>query len=541
MSDLVICCDGTWQDATDRSNVVRLYEALDLPPNRRKYVEGVGTGWLLDRLRGGVAGVGIDRDLLAGYRFLVDEFRPDDHIAVFGFSRGAYLARSLAGMVGTVGIVDRAALGGEALEAAVAAAYGRYKAHKADVRAARRAGQEASRGPVTDDALPLVYDPRSPDVPVAFVGVWDTVGALGIPSYLGIPDLLGSRERYEFLDVVLDRRIPHARHAVSLDEMRGPFRPTLWDESAAGAGQDIVQTWFPGDHCDVGGGHADRGLSDGALWWMIEQARAAIELPIADPAVRPDPVDGTLHGLGQGPFGAFGAVVEAATQPRPRATPLVDHTRPLPRRVADSAYERQRARAGRPAGQQYRPTRTLGVGDAVEVVVEAHRSWNATGLYLEPGTYHFTAAGRWGTPLGGGGPRGAARWPIVGDGFGRVVDLVEQGLRQVLDNPEAELVGARREAHEPLMALVGLVANEVTDAEGQVVVTPTGARLEDQKFVIGDDRQQAVDRAGYLWAYGNDAWGSYGNNHGQVVLTVRRLDDQPAPEPAAGERAGARR
>ncbi|WP_433786779.1 DUF2235 domain-containing protein [Actinomycetospora sp. CA-101289] len=521
MRDLVVCCDGTWQDATDRSNVIELYKRLDVDPTQKKYLAGVGTGGLIDHLRGGIVGWGIDRDLLEGYRFLVEQYRPDDSISLFGFSRGAYLARSLAGMVGRIGIVDRTALDGEALEAAVAAAYGRYKTHKAELRAARRTGRDAPPEPAADDVLPLAYDPRSPDVPVVFLGVWDTVGALGIPSYLGLPDLLGSRDRYEFLDVVLDPRIPDARHAVSLDEMRGPFRPTLWDQSAAGIGQDITQTWFPGDHCDVGGGHGDdSGLSDGALEWMIEQAHAAVGLPFTPEVIKPDPINGTLHGMWRGPLGAL---AEAAMQPRPRATPPVDAARRLPHLVHASAYARQQATAAAPREKVYRPTRTMGVGETAEVVVEADQSWSATGLYLEPGTYRFTATGRWGTPLGGGGPSGAAAWPVLGDGFARVVDLVEQGLRQVVRNPDAELVGARREADAPLMALVGLVANELTDSKGDVVVTQDGERLNDEKFVIGDSMQRTVTRAGYLWAYGNDAWGSYGNNHGQVDLAVQRL------------------
>jgi hypothetical protein len=495
MRDLVVCCDGTWQDATDRSNVIELYERLDLDSAQKKYVAGVGTGGLIDHVRGGIVGWGIDRDLLEGYRFLVEQYRADDRISLFGFSRGAYLARSLAGMIGRIGIVDRTALEGEALEAAVAAAYGRYKTHKAELKASRRTGRNAPPEPAADDVLPLAYDPRSPDIPVLFLGVWDTVGALGIPSHLGLPDLLGSRDRYEFLDVVLDPRIPYARHAVSLDEMRGPFRPTLWDQSAAGVGQDIAQMWFPGDHCDVGGGHDDDSrLSD----------------------------------------------AEAAMQPRPRATPPVDASRPLPHLVHASAYARQQATAAAPREEVYRPTRTLGVGETAEVVVEADQSWNATGLYLEPGTYRFTATGRWGTPLGGGGPAGAAAWPVLGDGFARVVDLVEQGLRQVVRNPEAELIGARREADAPLMALVGLVANEVTDSRGDVVVTQDGERLSDEKFVIGDAVQWTVTRAGYLWAYGNDAWGSYGNNRGQVDLAVQRLQKHPPTDPAVAEPAGNR-
>lgn len=136
--------------------------------------------------------------------------------------------------------------------------------------------------------------------------------------------------------------------------------------------------------------------------------------------------------------------------PRPRATPPVDVTRPLPHLVHASAYARQQATATAPPEKVYRPTRTLGVDETAVVGVEADRSWNTTGLYLEPGTHRFTGTGRWGTPLGGGGPSGAAPWPVLSDGFTRVVDLVEQGLRQVVRNPQAELVGARREADAPL-------------------------------------------------------------------------------------------
>ncbi|GAA4901946.1 putative alpha/beta hydrolase family protein DUF2235 [Actinomycetospora succinea] len=510
MPDLVVCCDGTWQDRADHTNVVGLFDRLDLPADRKTYVRGVGNGGVVDQVRGGLTGWGLDRDLRAGYRFLVETFRPGDRISVFGFSRGAYLARSLAGMVGAVGIVDRTDLGATALEAAVAAAHGRYETHKAEGRADRRAGR-IRRGSAVDDAVPLAYDPRSPDIPVVFVGVWDTVGALGIPRHLALPDPFGSRRRYEFLDVVLDPRIPHARHAVSLDEMRGPFRPTLWGDAAEG--QDVAQVWFPGDHRDVGGGHPDdRRLSDGPLGWMIEEARTAVGLRFTGAPFDPDPVNGTLHEMPDGPLGAL---EEIAFQPRPRAAPPVEADRRLPA-VDASAYTRQLAFADDPPDLRYRPTRRLAPGEDVPVRLAADRSWNATGLYLEPGTYRFTADGRWGTPLGGGGPAGAARWPLVGDGVGRVVGLAEGALRLVTGNPDADLVGARRRADVPLMALVGLVANEVTDDAGEVVAP-------DEEFVVGDALDRRVQRAGHLWAYGNDAWGSYGNNQGTVVLTVHRL------------------
>jgi hypothetical protein len=520
--NLVVCCDGTWQDATARSNVSRLHDLL-IPPAVRHYVPGVGTGGgLANKLRGGLTAVGLTDALLNGYRFVVDEYQPGDQISLFGFSRGAYTARSLAGMIGRVGIVDRTNLHGHALTAAVRRAGARYEALRAERKAGRDSGPEAPvaapRG--DDDELPLAYDPASPDIPVAFIGVWDTVGALGIPSYVGVPDLLRSRERYEFLDVVLDRRIPHARHAVSLDEMRGPFRPTLWEEPPADPTQDIKQVWFPGDHCDVGGGHVDSRLSEGALRWMIDEAEAAVGLPfqtVGRGAIAPDPVDGTLHGMKQG---VWGAVVEAAFQPRPRATPLVDPDRRLPNVVDASAYQRQQAT--RHDEEPYRPSRTLQPGDATDVVVEATKGWNVTGIYCERGRYRFAAAGQWSTSFGRSGPEGITPWPVVGDAFGNVVNLVERGLRFALANPEAELAGARREATQPLMVLVGLVANEVTDARGRIA-GQDGHPQADQKLIIGAGGEAHVERPGYLWAYANDAWGTYGTNRGRVTLTVTRL------------------
>ena len=414
MRNLVVCCDGTWQAARNRTNVWRLFELLDLPDEQKVYVEGVGTGGLLNRLEGALTAAGLERTLLQGYRFLVDRYQAGDRISLFGFSRGAYTARSLAGMIGRVGIVDRTGLDDGQRDAAVRRAYERYRALRAELRDqrsdGRRTGPEMVVAPGSDE-LPLVYHPDSPDIPVAFIGVWDTVGALGIPSYIGVPDLFGTRKRYEFLNVVLDPRIPHARHAVALDEMRGPFRPTLWKhEPGAAPTQDIEQVWFPGDHQDVGGGRTDTRLSDGTLQWMVVEASAAVGLPFRPEGVAaldPDPAPGAVHGMPQG--GPVGAAFEVAFQPRPRAVPLVDPDRPLPE-VAPPAHELQKRTQHLPPAQQYRPSRTLQPGEHGQTTVEASRGWNATDLWLEADVrYAFAAEGEWSTPFGHSGPAGIAR------------------------------------------------------------------------------------------------------------------------------------
>ena len=129
-----------------------------------------------------------------------------------------------------------------------------------------------------------------------FIGVWDTVGALGIPEYLGWLNILDPIHRYDFHDVTLNPHIRHGRHAVAMDERRRPYMPALWSEPYA-SGQDVKQVWFPGSHKDVGGGHLRMGLSDGALLWMIEEARDAVGLgfnPATVEQTQADPLD-ILH------------------------------------------------------------------------------------------------------------------------------------------------------------------------------------------------------------------------------------------------------
>jgi hypothetical protein len=493
-----VCCDGTWLDVAQDSNVARLHRALVPAPADPAplYVKGVGVSRNpVDILEGGLTGAGLSRTVRDGYRWLVQQFRAGDRIAVFGFSRGAYTARSLAGMIGRVGLIDGSGLGPAELDAAVDRAYRRYRDLKT-----------GPLDPSWDTGLRFAYRAGAPDMPVDFVGVWDTVGALGIPAYVGIPDLTGSRERYQFLDVVLDRHIRHGRHAVAVDEMRGPFRPTLWRDVAPA--QDVRQVWFPGDHSDVGGGQRDTGLSDVALDWMMREASAAIGLAFDRGRIEgfcPDP-RGTLHGEWSG---LSGAVLEVVMQPRPRAIPRIDADLPEPD-VDPSAYARQRTTG-------YRRTRTLSSpGDVATVPVPAERAWTATGLYLEPGTYRFAAAGRWSSAGGACGPEGETSGRhLVGSVSSRLIGVVQAALRRLLHNPQADVVGARREPTRPWMSLVALVADERTDAAGHTT-TP------DEKIAVGAGTTHTVRRRGYLYAYPNDSFGFYGNNGGAVALTVTR-------------------
>lgn len=500
MGRLIVCCDGTWQSVAQHSNVSRLYRAIVLGGDAQAhYIPGVGVSANpLVRIEGGATGAGLSASILDGYRWLVEHYQQGDRVAVFGFSRGAYTARSLAGMIGRVGLVDGSGLSASGTYSAVHAAYSAYR----------------DRVPLA--GYPLAYHPGGPDIPVDFVGVWDTVGALGIPSYAGVPDVLLVRKRYEFLDVTLNPRIRHARHAVSLDELRGPFRPTLWADPAPG--QDMRQVWFPGDHCDVGGGNPDKRQSDIALDWMMREATKAVGIGFDRKRIGdfdPD-IAGSLH---SGPTGLLGAAWEVAFQPRPRTIPRIDPSAPDPD-IDACVYDRQRERG-------YRPTTALtAAGDTGTATIGASAGWTSTGLWLEPGTYHLTAAGRWQSGLEEAGPDGdASKWHLSGELFREVVGLSQALLREVAGNPDAALLGARREPSVPWMALIGVVANEHTDPH-KLDANHKPQLVPAQCVLIGDKSTLTVPHGcgGYLYAFPNDAWGCYGNNEGSVELVVTRGD-----------------
>ena len=267
MKSLVICCDGTWNRAdstTDAeqhnaTNVLRFAyltakRDADGNPQILFYDQGVGTGNRVDRLTGGAFGRGLDDNIFDAYRFLIANYEEGDRIYLVGFSRGAFTARSLAGLIRTCGILKR-----EAVDHYVEALR-RYREREGDpdseeLRAIRSGCSIAGDG----------------KVPIHFIGVWDTVGSLGIPLR-GLRGL--TRRRYRFHDTELSGSVAHAYHALAIDERRAPFEPMLWSSEPKGK-QVLEQVWFAGVHSDVGGGYQERGNSDVSLGWMLEKAEAA--------------------------------------------------------------------------------------------------------------------------------------------------------------------------------------------------------------------------------------------------------------------------
>ena len=263
---LVVCADGTWNRVENAksgkhlsTNVAKMAAAL-LPmdihgtPQLLCYMEGVGTHhgeWL----RGGMFGLGISRNISRAYEFLVQSYEPGDEIWIFGFSRGAFTARSLAGMIRNSGLLKRAHQ--DQVGAAMALYRDRYDDTAPDAPRARIFRNTYS------------YEPR-----IKFIGVWDTVGTLGVPGiHLWLARLL--QVDWQFHDTELSRSVENAYHALAIHEKRSDFEPTLWEKQdwPDASGQILEQVWFSGVHSDVGGGYAEAKLSDVALVWMIEKAK----------------------------------------------------------------------------------------------------------------------------------------------------------------------------------------------------------------------------------------------------------------------------
>ena len=259
--NIVVCCDGTWNEPDEHpTNVVKLMRALrpTHPDSGRSqivyYDEGVGTHWGLDKVLGGALGIGLSENIKQAYRFIANNYEDGDRIYCFGFSRGAFTVRSLGGLLGAVGLLPKIELDD----------FGRAYAYY-------RLKQEERKGAKGQELLKRLH-PRS-DVRIHFMGVWDTVGALGIPlSFLrGV-----GRSKYAFHDTELGRSVTHARQALAIDERRGDFAPAIWTAPADRDldKQTLEQVWFVGAHSNIGGGYEDSRLSDIALIWMIEQAEA---------------------------------------------------------------------------------------------------------------------------------------------------------------------------------------------------------------------------------------------------------------------------
>jgi uncharacterized protein (DUF2235 family) len=260
MKRIVICCDNTWNaddTQTDDTNVALIARSVHGSQETGGvlqivlYLRGVGTSGLkLESFIEGVTGVGVDENIRSAYQFICQNYVPGDEIYLFGFSRGAFTVRSLAGLVTACGILFRQSLEN------LPEAWKYYRGPKPHSPAAfaKQCSAQCHLQPE-----------------VTFLGVWDTVGSLGIPG-----SLLASRnkELFAFHDTTPSPLMKRGFHALAIDEHRHDFTPTFWTGTLP-QGAAIEQVWFVGAHSDVGGGYTRRSLADTPLVWMAKQAESA--------------------------------------------------------------------------------------------------------------------------------------------------------------------------------------------------------------------------------------------------------------------------
>jgi len=253
---MAVFMDGTWNEPNDRTNVYELYKtAQESTSQETYYVEGVGTRgrglWsAVDKLMGGAFGVGLSANIRDGYRWLCRRYEQGDRIFLFGFSRGAYTARSLAGLIRNSGLVR------DTSDEHIDQAYDLYR--------------DSNHAPNSEGAKAFRAR-HAREVDIEFVGVWDTVGALGIPlKGVMFP---GFSSFYQFHDTDLSSHTRNAFQALAANEYRSLYEPTLW----TGIDRDpakVEQRWFVGAHADVGGGYEDGILQDKPAQWIQQRAQA---------------------------------------------------------------------------------------------------------------------------------------------------------------------------------------------------------------------------------------------------------------------------
>jgi uncharacterized protein (DUF2235 family) len=243
--NIIVCYDGTGNEyGKNNTNVVHIFESILREDDQIAFYDpGVGTFSYLGRylgrrvgiILGKAFGAGLQQNLEDGYEYLMNRYEKNDRLYLFGFSRGAYTARALSGMLYHFGLLPK---GSKNLIPYVSKMY-----------TSKNFGN-----------APGFKKTFSHECKPYFIGVWDTVGSLGF--------IYGKK----FYNTRLMDDVQYAYQAVSIDEKRKKFPVSLWDEKNILSGQVIEQVWFPGVHSDVGGWYEERHLSDIAFGWLMDKA-----------------------------------------------------------------------------------------------------------------------------------------------------------------------------------------------------------------------------------------------------------------------------
>jgi uncharacterized protein (DUF2235 family) len=263
---IALFLDGTWNNVNDNTNVWRMKSLCTKSAEQIVYYSaGVGTQ-SGEKLSGGMFGVGINDEITDAYEWLVENYEDNAQVFIFGFSRGAFTARSLAGFISKCGLLKPGS------PVSLTQMFERYR--KGTATSVLKLENTADTGLSQEDQWIKKY---SRPIPIWFQGVWDTVGALGVPLPL-VPNV--SRSDFAFLETDLRINDTHAYHALAIDEHRPAFAPTLWVKTTPKEGATfpprdlfhVEQRWFVGAHANVGGGYENDILAQVPLLWLMKKA-----------------------------------------------------------------------------------------------------------------------------------------------------------------------------------------------------------------------------------------------------------------------------
>ncbi len=515
---IIVCMDGTWNDPSEQTNVFRLFDLLqgetkdvaEQGPIRSHklcqhdqqiafYLEGVGAHGRQQNVLGGALGSGLHDRVIDAYLLVSQVYQPGDKIWVFGFSRGAWSARSLAGLIAKAGILAHA----DQDDAAERAEH-TWLAYKARQ--------------ISDDAWAGIDSQ-----PIRLVGVWDTVGALGIPFANGlqfVDDL--ERKWLDFADLTLSPKVEHGRHALAIDETRFDFIPTRWEARA-----NVSQVWFAGVHADVGGGYRQRGLADLSLHWMLQQISEIGGLQ--------------LQGQHQDIQG------QPEANRHEQADDLVWKLRPRqPRQIAehdelhDSVFVRLRKRL------DYRPQALRGLqacadffrqqhevdevydhddsashaaelmpGTSVVMQAQAQNLWNSANLRVLAGqSYEIQAQGLWSDREYQTDAEGIDSQSVIQGWFApsRRFKQGDWGTLIAAVHADANLEHKNPNTNNAVFQFFEENINHISELDEQ-----------SEMHRVGKQNSIAIQQDGYLYLFFNDVRFAYGNNRGHLTVKITRI------------------
>jgi hypothetical protein len=481
---------------------------------KKYYHTGVGTeGSKIHKIFDGAFGSSLGEHIQSGYFWLAENYTLGDEIYLLGFSRGAFTVRSLAGMIGASGLLDLSQIGNNGNSD-----HEKYEEKWEAVKSAYKAYRKTNTSRYFED-FKQKYNKKffnnGKAVEIQFLGVWDTVGAAGVPDDFELLDaILDCKSKWEFHSKSLGAHVQVGRHAMALDEMRSCFTVTRW--SNLNDHSDAKEVWFPGVHSDVGGGYEDSALSDSALTWMIDEVTTSTNLKINNitSQLKPDPA-GVIHNSYKGTF--------AALRSRPRNVPIIAAGNPD---LHSSVLDRQLASPIQ--YPEYWPTRHLQPEASLTIDIYARERWNYTGLYLEENEeYVFEAFGTWVDKNDACDWKGTEKDEnfSMGDlvrGLGSLWGKAEAIFKN--KNKSTDFWGSKRVESEDWFSMIGAISNDggVPDP-----VKNDGSPIPHTYVCLPDYKNSSnplkVEASGYFYAFANDAWHFYANNKGSIQLEITRI------------------